>query len=432
MCIERCEVLIIGAGIIGAACASELSQRGVKVTVIDQGRVGHGCSYGNAGWITPCFAMPLPMPGMMIKSMKWILNPEGPLYVKPQPSMLLAGWMWRFLRAMREEKMLRSVGALTELSKVSLAIYRELDRLSPNTFGFSQQGLLMIAQSDKALKAGETEMNLVARHGIPGRFLSASAVREMEPAVRGGEIAGGFYFPEEAHAEPLAAVKHLMALAIKHGTQVIEYTEALDFGINDGKICSVITTRALVRAEKIVIATGAWSGRHAAQLGLNVPMMSGKGYAVIVPPLEVMPRVPIMVIDRKVAITPREDSLRIAGTMELVDLDESITRRRVDTMIRGADSVLNLPQPLQIKEIWRGLRPCTPDGVPVIGPVAKSSNVFIAAGHQMLGLQTGAGTGRLLADLVCGTTPCVNPEPFRADRFGGSKHRMKFATTDAA
>jgi D-amino-acid dehydrogenase len=130
-----------------------------------------------------------------------------------------------------------------------------------------------------------------------------------------------------------------------------------------------------------------------------------------------MPEVPIMLVDRKVAITPRAGSLRIAGTLELVDLDESVTVSRVQTMMDGADTILDVPHPTGLTEIWRGLRPCTPDGVPVISAAPRYSNLFVAAGHQMLGLQTATGTGVLLADLVTGSDPCVDPEPFRASRF---------------
>ena len=120
------DVLVVGGGIVGICCAWELQKRGVSVTVIDKHDIGHGCSYGNAGWLTPCFALPLPMPGTLLKSFGWLLNPDSPLYIKPRPSWLLARWLLRFMRSMNQRQMQQSVKVLVELSKQSLATYQEL------------------------------------------------------------------------------------------------------------------------------------------------------------------------------------------------------------------------------------------------------------------------------------------------------------------
>jgi D-amino-acid dehydrogenase len=409
------DLLVIGGGIVGAASAWQLACRGAKVILIDKGEIGYGCSYGNAGWITPCFAMP--MPGMLIKSIKWMLNSRSPLYIQPRISRSLAAWLWKFLRSMSREQMIASVDALVELSKLSLRMYRELNEQAPGAFGFTQNGLLMLAQSSQSMSASMEEMELVAARGVNGSRLSASQAQILEPAIRKSTIVGGVYFPDEAHVEPLATVQHLMDLACKQGTQVQPKTEVLDFIRRNGSIESVLTTRGEIKAEKIVLAAGSWSGRLAAKLGLRLPILSGKGYAVVVSPLGNTPKVPIMLVDRKVAITPRASSLRIAGTLELVDLDESVNMTRVQTMMEGAGTILEIPETPCITEIWRGLRPCTPDGVPVISVAPRCSNFTVAAGHQMLGLQTATGTGMLVADLVNGSDPCVNPEPFRASRF---------------
>jgi D-amino-acid dehydrogenase len=239
----------------------------------------------------------------------------------------------------------------------------------------------------------------------------------LEPAVRADSILGGVFFPNEAHVEPLATVRHLIDLASENGAIVQSNTEVLDFVGDNGIVRSVLTNRGEISAGKIVLAAGSWSGKLGAKLSIKIPMLGGKGYAVIVPPPSKAPSVPIMLVDRKVAITPRATSLRIAGTLELVDLDESVTMSRVHTMMCGARTILDVPANPRITEIWRGLRPCTPDGVPVISLAPRFSNLYIAAGHQMLGLQTATGTGMLVADLVTGSTPCVDPEPFRAGRF---------------
>lgn len=421
---QKSDILVIGGGVIGMACAYELSSRGAKVTVIDRGEPGFGCSYGNAGWITPCFAMPLPMPGMMLKSLKWLTNPDGPLYIQPKPSILLARWLTRFLFSMTEKQARSSVAALTEISKYSLDAYAKLDQAFPNTIGFERKGLLMVGQGDAGVKAARTEMDLVAENGIPGRYLDEAGCRELEPALT-GPLKGGVYFPDEAHGEPLAIVRALMEGAVRNGATILPRTEVFDFVEQEGRITSVRTTRGEIRAEKFALATGSWSVPIARRLGLNIPILGGKGYSIIVKPFSPAPKIPLMLVEKKIAVTPRKDTIRLAGTLELVDRDESITPRRVNAILKGSAEFMNVPKggldspelSASISEVWRGLRPCTPDGVPVIGFPKRYANLLVMTGHQMLGLQSAPGSGRLAADLLLGAQPAFDPHPFRATRF---------------
>lgn len=398
------------------SCAVELAKRGAQVTVIEKNKVGFGCSYGNAGWMTPCFAMPLPMPGMLMKSMKWLLNPEGPLYIKPQPSVLLFQWMTKFLFAMNEKQAQKAITALVDLSVVSLNEYRRLNDLYPGKFGFDQKGLLMVSKTQDGLKAAENEMHLVAKHDIRGRKLSEEEVLAMEPSLKPG-ILGGVYFPDEAHGEPLAIVQTLVEEAKKFNVTIMEDTELTDVKYSGDKISEIVTNKGSMKVDTLVLAAGSWSTALSKKLKLNIPIMGGKGYAMIVPPLTKQPKHPMMLVEKKIAVTPRDGSLRIAGTLELVDQDFSITERRVKAIQKGAREFLELPEQLEVKELWRGLRPCTPDGVPLIGFSTKVPNLMLATGHQMLGLQTGTGTGKLVADLVEGKQPWLDTSVFNPMRF---------------
>jgi D-amino-acid dehydrogenase len=408
------DILIIGGGVIGMASAMELSRRGAQVRVIDKGDMGYGCSYGNAGWLTPCFAMPLPMPGMFLKSIGWLMDPKSPLYIKPSPSPLLMGWLLRFMAAMNQKQMLRSVRALTEISKYSLEEFEKLSGELP--ISFEKKGLLMAAQSKGGLKYAAHEMELVAPYGVPGKLMSADELRAFEPSIT-GPIEGGVFFPEEAHAEPLEVVQAMMQIAVRHGAQMMPKTEFLEFELGPQGVQGVRTTQGILKADQIVLATGAWSTRLAAQLGLNIPILGGKGYSMRIAPLSPAPQRPLMLVEKKVAVTPHAKGLKIAGTLELVDNDHSITQSRVDAIIQGAREFMSIPDPLEYHDLWRGLRPCTPDGVPVIGRSKKYSNLILATGHQMLGLQSAPGTGRLVGDIALGATPAFDPEPFRVDRF---------------
>lgn len=411
------DVLVIGGGIIGTSCAEELTRAGQRVTLIDKRPIGHGCSYGNAGWITPCFAMPLPMPGMLIKSLKWMADPQGPLYIQPRFSMSLVRWLMRFMRSMNQRQMLRSIKALAEISIYSLDQYRRWDIESPGAFGFQQKGLLMVSQTQEGMRTTLEELRLVGCNGVVGRQLDPEQVHELEPAVDADKVLGGAYFPDEAHAEPLATVNFLAERARRGGAKLMPGTELLEMVVRNGAIDHVRTNHGNLKADQYVLATGAWSPPIAKMLGVRVPILSGKGYSMIIDKPARMPRIPMMLIERKIAITPRADSLRLAGTLELVGVDESVSLGRVDAILSGSAGLLELPRPLEVRETWRGLRPCTPDGVPIIGRVPRLPNLLIAAGHQMLGLQSAPGSARLAADLLLDRTPAFDPAPFRVERF---------------
>lgn len=413
---DKSDVIVIGGGIIGLSVAVELALGGTRVTVVEKDRIGYGCSYGNAGWMTPCFALPLPMPGLFLKSLKWLMNPDSPLYIKPSLDPLLVRWMARFLLSMNWKQALAATEALVELSKVSLELYQKLAMEFPE-IGFEKKGLLMVAQSKEGVQAARNEMDLVAEYQIPGKALSPDEIRQMEPSLQ-GPLQGGVYFPAEAHAEPLRVVQALAKKAEGLGVRLREQTSVLAFETAKGQIQNLKTSQGDMKAESYVLATGSWSTDIAKQIGLRVPILGGKGYALIVPPLPVQPRHPIMLIEKKVAVTPRSGSLRIAGTLELVNQDFSITQRRVQAMVRGAREFLPIPQDLKIEEVWRGLRPCTPDGVPLIGRSRKVKNLMLACGHQMLGLQSGLGTGRLVAELLTKGFSELNREIYDPERFG--------------
>lgn len=393
------QVVVIGAGVVGCAIAAELSRQGAQVTVIDKGAVGQGCSYGNAGWMTPCFAMPLPLPGMFLKSLKWLLNPESPLYIKPVPSVLLFNWLTQFMMSMNEREALKAIDFLVQLSKDSLAEYQRLDQKYPGRMGFEQKGLLMVGQSAEGVKSAVTEMDLVARHQVPGRYLTPKEIKDLEPSLV-GPIEGGVYFPQEAHAEPLQVVQVLAEEAKAFGARFQEGVELLSFNLSDRKIHSIQTQQGEMKADVFILATGSWSTALARQIGIEVTIMGGKGYSMILPPLSVQPKHPIMLVEKKVAITPRKNSLRVAGTLELVDQDFSITERRVQAILKGAREFLPIPEKPEVQELWRGLRPCTPTGVPHLGWSHLYSNLMLACGHQMLGLQSATGSAKYLAKML--------------------------------
>jgi D-amino-acid dehydrogenase len=409
------DVAIVGGGVVGAACALELARRGASVILLERDRIGHGSSYGNAGWLTPSQAVPLANPHMLFKSFRWMLDPESPLYIQPRLDPAYVRWLIEFLAASRPAKFERGAAALVELCRVSVDLWEELARQSPVSFGFERHGLLSVYESAAAIDAARGAIDLVARSGVRAERWSADEVRQREPAIVGAQV-GGYFFPDDAHCEPYAAVQAVAAAAIDAGVRVVEGAEV--FGVEaaaSGR--RVLTTRGRFTADRVVLAAGSWSEALGRMFDLRVPILGAKGYSLLLPPSMPHPSRSIYLIERKIAVNPHRDGLRIAGTLELVRNDFSINRRRVDVILRGAQGMLNIGDAPDVREIWRGLRPCAPDGMPLIGRARGRGDVWLATGHQMAGLKTAPGTGVLLAQLMSGEAPRFDPEPFRADRY---------------
>lgn len=413
---EAVDIAIVGGGVVGLAAAYELARRGATVAVLERGRLGFGCSYGNAGWLTPSLAVPLPAPGMFLKSLRWMLDPESPLYIQPRLDPGLVRWLIGFLLATRRSRFLPGVEALVGLCRASVDSWEELARERGNDFGFARLGLLCVYENAAGLAAARASAELVGRHGVRHEIWTSAQVKEHEPAVVGVQV-GAIYYPDDAHCEPYKAVLAMAAAARDAGATLYEGAEVYGAEVHDGGVQSLRTTRGEIRAREVVLAAGAWCEDLGRLLGRRVPILGAKGYSLLLPRLDPHPTRSIYLAERKVAINPHADALRIAGTLELVDGDLSINQRRVNAIVRGARGMLSLPEKLAVSELWRGLRPCTPDGMPLIGRARGTRNLWLATGHQMTGLKTAPGTGKLLAALMTGETPGFDPRPFRADRY---------------
>jgi D-amino-acid dehydrogenase len=413
---ERGDVLVVGGGVIGVASAYELARRGAAVTVIERDRIGAACSHGNAGLLTPAVSLPLAAPGLFPKALFWLFDSASPLYIEPRPSLDLVRWLSGFLAATSRRRFERGAAALVELSLRSVEFWAELARRAPERFGFRATGLLQVYETAASFAAGRGRAELVAKLGVPFESWTAAELAAREPALR-GPLGGAYFFPNDAHCEPDLAVAALAAEARRAGVRFVEGAEAWRFHRDGARVTAVDTTLGTFRAEQVVLATGAWSKRVAAELGVRVPMLGAKGYTLLLPPVPTMPRRALQLADRKIAVTPHDGKLRLSGTLELVDADFSITKSRVASILAGARAALDLPEPIEPMEVWRGLRPTVPDGLPMIGRARGLANLWLATGHQMTGLKTAPATGRLLAELMTGEKPSLDPAPFDPARY---------------
>lgn len=411
------DVLIIGGGVIGTACAEYLTQRGVTVTLLERNQIGMGCSYGNCGLIVPSHSLPLPMPGMLAQAGRWLLKADSPFYIKPRLSWELLCWLARFARSSNQVHLQHAASALGQLSSRSLELYGQMAADNGTFMGYVRKGTLYVYRTQPGLEHAVHEMGMVCKHGAKGELLNSTELRALEPSIT-GKVVGATYFHDEAHVEPLAVVQTFGSRAEQRGARVIGGAEVINWHTKRGRIDAVDTTRGRFGAETIILATGSWTPSLVRTLQLKVPIQAGKGYAVIVEPFSPVPKIPSLLGEVKVCVTPRQGSVRLAGTMELAGMDESITTARVDAIVRGArEFYTQMPAQPVVREVWRGLRPCTPDGLPMIGRTDRWDNLILAAGHAMLGLTLAAATGEMVADMVTNQNPCVDPTPFSPARF---------------
>ncbi len=414
---RRDSVVVIGGGVIGVCAAYYLRRAGFEVTLVDQAGICAGCSYGNAGLIVPSHAIPLAAPGVWWKGLRFMLDPESPFYIKPRPSRDLAAWLWRFRAACTAEHVRRAVPLLRDLGYRSRALFRELAALPGLDFGYREDGVLMVARTEAGLEAAVHEAGVLGQAGIPSKTLDAAAARAVEPSL-GPDVVGAVHLPDDAHLVPDRFVTGLARVAESAGVRIRGRTEVLGFRTAGSRLSAVETTRGAVEADQVVLAAGAWSARLGRALGLRLPLEPAKGYSLTYRRPPGAPRLPLLPVEARFAITPMGETLRFAGTLELAGFDLSINRRRVEAIARRAAGYLRGVGGLELVELWRGLRPCTPDGLPFLGRPAGFENLIVATGHAMIGVSLGPVTGELVARLAAGEPPSAEVEALRPDRFG--------------
>ena len=410
------DVLVIGAGAIGICSAYYLAEQGLQVTVVEQKEVASGCSGANAGLIVPSYSIPLAAPGVLCQGLKWMLKPENPFYIKPRFDPVLFAWLRKFRKASNSQQMLDGLRILRDLNYASLELFDHLISEESLSCNYRKDGWLLAYRTAKGFQKALEDTPLLEAHDIDVKVLSADETLEMEPMFR-TEISGGIFFPEDAHLDPEKFVRALAGRLRDRKTGILEQAKVLELEKLNKTIKVVRTTRGDFNPKHVVLAAGAWSPELVQNLGINLPVQPAKGYSVSVKKPEICPAVPLYLSEAKVAVTPLEDVLRFAGTMELSGMDFRINRGRVNAIMRAAEDYLKEIEKLEIVDIWFGFRPCTPDGLPIIDRVPDYDNLIIATGHCMLGVSLAPITGKLITQLVRGRTQDVELELLKATRF---------------
>src|SRR5260221_489648 len=410
------DILVIGGGVIGVCSAYYLASKGIKVTLIEKGEIASGCSYGNGGLIVPSHIVPLASPGALGDGWRGLLDSESPFYIKPRFDMGLLNWLMRVVFASRQHVMLRSLPILRDLLFASSALYEELVSTAGFDFGYEGKGSLWVCLSKEKLELEKKETYLFERFNIPMQILNQSEVHDLEPALL-PQVVGGVFYPRDGHIDPARFVVGLAEKAQGLGVQVWTKTEAMGFESSQGKITKVHTTRGDISPKQIILATGSWSPEVVRGLKLRIPIQAAKGYSVTLENPVITPKLPLLFGEARVVVNPLGSALRFAGTLEMAGMDFSFNSRRLNAIRKSSSSYLPGLEEAKVLEIWRGLRPCTPDGLPIISRSSNFENLIIAAGHAMLGMSLGPITGKLVSQLIVGEKTDLNVKPFSVNRF---------------
>jgi len=418
---ERGEITVIGAGIVGIACAINLQRRGYQVTVIDREAPGDACSFGNAGMMAPVALVPVNVPGILWKVPRMLLDPLGPLFLRWGYMPKLLPWLTSYLYNSRADKVAQVANALSPLVGGALEEHQLLAVGTGAEKWIKPSPYLYVYRDRAALEADGYAWSLRRARGIEARILVDAELHEFEPAISDNYNAA--LVMEEGHGfarNPSELVKALARGFERAGGKLLQ--GAVDsVELRDSRVISLGVDGESLPVTQLVIAAGAWSARLSAQLGDNVPLEAESGYHITVTNPGVKPRCPIMSTDGKLVATPMAHGLRFAGLVEFGGLEAAPDYDRTQTLMAHAKRLFPEMDASDISE-WHGHRPATPDSLPVIGRASQVTNAYYAFGHQHVGLMSGPKTGRALAELIDGETPDLDLTPYSVQRFGG-RHR---------
>ncbi len=413
------DVVIVGGGVIGLCCGWYLSAAGRKVTILhrDPSRK-EACSDENAGMIVPSHFIPLAAPGVISQGLKWMLNPKSPFYMKPRLDPALWSWCWKFFRHANSKHVENSKHLLSTISLESRRLFVEL--AEELDFELTTNGLMMLCKTEEGLEEEAKVAAMAKEVGVEAEVCDAKRVGELDPDIQMG-VAGGVWFSQDCHLDPLVFLEKLREGIRSRGGVFLD-AECTSFAQRNGRIASIETrTGEFLEAEHVIIAGGAWTPDLTRQLGLPIPMQGGKGYSLTLKKPAELPRLCSLLKEARVAVTPMGGKLRVGGTMEICGTDLSVNQTRLQGVIEGFCDFFPAFTPGDFTglDAWSGLRPCTPDGLPCIGPVPGLQNVTIATGHSMLGLSLGPVTGQIVAKMVDQTSPGLDIDLSRLspDRF---------------
>ena len=406
---------VIGAGIIGTALAYQLQKRGRKVVLIERDAPGKGASYGNMASIAVTEFMPASRPSIWKQIPGWMLDPEGPVRVRPAYMPKLTPWFLRFIAASRPSKLRRLE---TQGAALCARVYDDLTPLLKETGlegELSEEGCLSLYSDDTEFKADREHIEILERFGFPHEVIGRQAIKALEPEIS-EKIGLAVLFPQNrSMRNPYQFVVKLAERFTVLGGR-IEQGEVVDFERGEGMKAVLLKNGRRIEADEVVVAAGVHSARIAKMLGEPVPLETERGYHTQIMKPGVSLKHSIIWPARAFMVTPTAGGIRVGGTVEMAGIDAAPDYRRSKVTVKRAMEALPNLRCEDFTE-WMGHRPAFPDTVPVMSASAKTNGLFYAMGHGHLGLTYAATNARLMVDLITGATPPIDMKPYRVDRF---------------
>lgn len=389
--------VIVGGGIVGLSCAYELVKRGHPVTVCDD-HFGVGCSYGNGGIIVPSHFTPLASPGMLRNGLKLLLNRRSPFGFAEIPDLEVLSWIAKFfvasLRPVPEARKL-----LKDLNLESRKLYQEWISELNLEVGFETRGLLIVCATSHALQEEQETAEIGRGLGLEINECSPQQLGVLEPEMP-VRAAGALHYLDDAHLSPSEFMKAFADRLAGFGVKFLKCEVKFPI-IESGEILSLSTNVGEVEGDCFVFAAGARSGALIRQVGISMPLLSGRGYGLSAPANGRLVH-PSILVEARVAATPLLGGIRFVGVMELGHATARPNTSRLNGMLDALPDYFPTLSSEELRKLpsWSGNRPCSPDGIPYIGPLGTVKNAFAATGHAMMGMSLGPVTGKLVGKMV--------------------------------
>jgi len=410
------DVVIVGGGIIGLACAYYLSQKNASIRIIEQETIGSGASHGNCGLLYFSGVIPLCAPGVVKQEIYKTFFEQSALYIKPSLDFERLRWLFKFAGHCNLSHMDLASKAKNEFLRYSRDLFNMLFSDHDLKCDFEKKGLMVLFKDKKYFQKYKSTNNFLEKYGFGAKQLNKEETLCMEPCVN-ENIAGAFFNEHDWHLRPEMLVDSLKKLLIEKGVVIEENCKMMDFKINRNKISHITTRNNNYSADSFVLAAGAFSSQIMEKLNLSIPVQPGKGYSITMDIPEKFPQIPCMLYERNMVATPWKTGYRLGGTMEFSGFDHALSQKRLARLINGAKEYLKSDTKKLVHETWAGFRPMTYDDMPIIGRSPSQENLFVATGHGMLGITLATGTGKAVCDLIYEEKSPVNLEPFSIQRF---------------
>ena len=409
------QTVVVGAGIVGAAIAEQLSAEGRQVMLLDRDAPGNGCSGGNAGHFATDVVLPLANPETLLSIPKMLLDPLGPLALRWSYLPRMLPWLARFAWSALPANAKAGAEALRALNRQSIASYDRVLARTGLQHLMTKRGAITLYQTAKGQAKHRSTVNVLRDYGVNVDILSAPQLLDLEPAL-GADVSGGLYFSDTAHTvDPLGLVSALVQQFVQRGGFLVQ-ANVTDLQLTaDGRV-KIDSSKGSYLADDVVIATGAWSKPLMTKLGYRVPLDTERGYHLMLPTPNVELTRPVTAFERSFVMTPMTGGLRLAGTVELAGLQAPENLQRAEVLFNHAQTLLPGIRRGDASS-WMGCRPSLPDSLPVIGRSPRGEPIYFAFGHQHLGLTQAATTAEIIGDLLAGRDCAIDISPFRVDRF---------------